>query len=221
MPLRPTPRSSDLKARHGGGPEEDSGPCLRCRSSRDRYLDVPRLRCEVGVPLGDQPGLGHNRWHPDIPPAIEIGPGEEVILESPAYDDYHVARARLPSRSHRTCRASGSPRSRTRARSASRPRHELMQRWFEREQPLFESGRAFAPDARNALLHGLGPDQAAVAARTQPPRENGGNMDINKLGPGAKVYFPVFVDGALLRSATITCPRGTESAASTPWRWTA
>ena len=157
----------------------------------DRYLDVPRLCCEVGVPLGDQPGLGHNRWHPDIPPAIEIGPGEEVILESPAYDDYQIhdtsdmeelrtveltrmhplagpvrvdgakpgdlleveilgveplsgiafsnilpgacsascsptvtaprgTRAAL-SRSHRTCRASGSPRSRTRARSASRP----------------------------------------------------------------------------------------------------
>ena len=27
----------------------------------DRYLDVPRVRCEVGVPLADQPELGHNR----------------------------------------------------------------------------------------------------------------------------------------------------------------
>ena len=236
----------------------------------DRYLDVPRLCCEVGVPLGDQPGLGHNRWHPDIPPAIEIGPGEEVILESPAYDDYQIhdtsdmeeLRNVELTRMHPLAGPvrvdgarpgdlleveilgveplsgiafsnilPGTPgllgelfpdgyRSTWHARGAIAespdlpgiripaqphpgtigvaPSHELMQRWFEREQPLFESGRAFAPDARNALLHGLGPDQAAVAARTQPPRENGGNMDINKLGPGAKVYFPVFVDGALL-----------------------
>ncbi len=27
---------------------------------------------------------------------------------------------------------------------------------------------------------------------------HGGNMDINRLGPGATVYFPVFVDGALI-----------------------
>jgi formamidase len=44
------------------------------------------------------------------------------------------------------------------------PSHELMQRWFEREQPLFESGRAFAPDARNALLGGLGRGSHPAAA---------------------------------------------------------
>jgi formamidase len=78
------------------------------------------------------------------------------------------------------------------------PSHELMRRWLAREEPLFASGRAFAPDAANAMLRGLDADALAAAARTQPPRENGGNLDINKLGPGAKIYFPVFVDGALL-----------------------
>lgn len=33
--------------------------------------------------------------------------------------------------------------------------------------------------------------------RTGPPRENGGNLDIRQLGPRARVFLPVFVDGAL------------------------
>jgi formamidase len=31
---------------------------------------------------GDEPAKGHNRWHPDIPPALEVGPGEEVVLQT-------------------------------------------------------------------------------------------------------------------------------------------
>jgi len=32
--------------------------------------------------LKDQGGKGHNRLHPDIPPVVEVDPGEEVILET-------------------------------------------------------------------------------------------------------------------------------------------
>ena len=32
--------------------------------------------------LRDEPHTGHNRWHPDIPPVIEVEPGEEVTLET-------------------------------------------------------------------------------------------------------------------------------------------
>ncbi len=32
--------------------------------------------------IKDEPHKCHNRWHPDIPPAIEIEPGEEVLLET-------------------------------------------------------------------------------------------------------------------------------------------
>jgi len=32
--------------------------------------------------LRDEPYTGHNRWHPDIPPIIEVEPGEEVVLET-------------------------------------------------------------------------------------------------------------------------------------------
>ena len=31
---------------------------------------------------GDEPEKGHNRWHPDIPPALEAEPGEEVMLQT-------------------------------------------------------------------------------------------------------------------------------------------
>ena len=31
---------------------------------------------------GEEPGKGHNRWHPDIPPAVEADPGEEVVMQT-------------------------------------------------------------------------------------------------------------------------------------------
>ena len=30
----------------------------------------------------DEPVKGHNRWHPDIPPALKVDPGEEVVLQT-------------------------------------------------------------------------------------------------------------------------------------------
>ena len=30
--------------------------------------------------LAQEPGRGHNRWHPDIPPLLEVATGEEVVL---------------------------------------------------------------------------------------------------------------------------------------------
>src|SRR5918998_1936734 len=32
--------------------------------------------------LREEPHTGHNRWHPDIAPVIEVEPGEEVTLET-------------------------------------------------------------------------------------------------------------------------------------------
>lgn len=32
--------------------------------------------------LIDQPRIGHNRWHPDIPPILEASEGEEIVLET-------------------------------------------------------------------------------------------------------------------------------------------
>jgi formamidase len=39
--------------------------------------------------LAQQPNTGHNRWHPDIAPVIEVEPGEVVVLETrDALDGY-------------------------------------------------------------------------------------------------------------------------------------
>ena len=32
--------------------------------------------------LREEPDKGHNRWHPDIPPIVEVEPGEELLLET-------------------------------------------------------------------------------------------------------------------------------------------
>ena len=39
--------------------------------------------------LADEPSTGHNRWHPDIAPAVEVDEGEETVLEArDALDGY-------------------------------------------------------------------------------------------------------------------------------------
>ena len=31
---------------------------------------------------GDEPDKGHNRWHPDIPPAVRADEGEEIVMQT-------------------------------------------------------------------------------------------------------------------------------------------
>jgi formamidase len=40
------------------------------------------IRIDRAKPLAAEPHLGHNRYHPDIPPIAEIGEGEEIALET-------------------------------------------------------------------------------------------------------------------------------------------
>ncbi|MEZ3161529.1 acetamidase/formamidase family protein [Microbacterium sp. BWT-B31] len=241
----------------------------------DRDLGVERFRCAVGVPLAQQRHLGHNRWHPDIPPLVEVGVGDELILECAGYDDYQLKDADDDQDIHsfdlfRTHPLTGPVRidgvktgdllvidvldvqplsgighsnilpgmggplaSRfpqgyktvwdlhgTSATSRQipgvtipalshpgiagvAPSHDLLRVWNEREDPLIADGLA-APrlEAKDeAVLRTLEGDErervARTAARTIPPRENGGNMDIKNLSRGSRIYLPVFVDGAL------------------------
>ena len=74
------------------------------------------------------------------------------------------------------------------------PSQELFERALARERALAErGGRAHLPDAEYAW-----PPEAAYGLRTYPPRENGGNIDIRDLGPGARLWLLVHVPGALL-----------------------
>ena len=40
------------------------------------------IRIDRQLPLAAEPRTGHNRWHPDIPPALRCEPGDEVVLET-------------------------------------------------------------------------------------------------------------------------------------------
>ena len=242
---------------------------------KDRDLGAPRIRCEVGKPLAQQLDLGHNRWHPDIPPLVELEPGEEVILESPGYDDYQlqdndntddvlsmdltrvhplagpvavrgaepgdllvvdllelsplsgvgysciipeiggILRDVFPQAYKSVWYMRGNVYAESRHIPGVRipalphpgvigvaPSHELLTRWTEREAPLASQERAYPPHPETALFRGVDPakhaSMAREAARTVPPRENGGNVDIKNLSSGSRAYFPVFVPGALL-----------------------
>ena len=238
-------------------------------------MGVRRVSCEVGKPLAEQLDIGHNRWHPDIPSIVEIDPGEEVILESPGYDDYQlqdndntsdvetmdltrvhpltgpvavrgaepgdllvvdllelsplsgvgyscvipeiggILRDVFPQAYKSVWYMRGNVYAESRHIPGVRipalphpgvigvaPSHELMKQWNDREAPLTLEGKAYGPHPETALFRGVDQSKhslmASQAARTVPPRENGGNVDIKNLSSGSRVYFPVFVPGALL-----------------------
>ncbi|HEY5841352.1 MAG TPA: formamidase [Mycobacterium sp.] len=88
------------------------------------------------------------------------------------------------------------------------PSAELLARWNFREQALIDTDPnrvpplALPPEPEFAVLGSLPESEyarvAGEAARTAPPRENGGNQDIKNLSKGSRVFYPVFVDGANL-----------------------
>jgi formamidase len=50
---------------------------------------VPKIAIDRSQHLAQDSRTGHNRWHPDIAPALEVEPGEEVVLETrDALDGY-------------------------------------------------------------------------------------------------------------------------------------
>ena len=40
------------------------------------------VRVDYTKTLQEEPGTGHNRWHPDIPPVVTCDPGDEVVLQT-------------------------------------------------------------------------------------------------------------------------------------------
>lgn len=88
------------------------------------------------------------------------------------------------------------------------PSQELLDEWNKREKELYDTdpdrvpALTTLPSAENAVLGTLtGADFDRVAkegARTVPPRENGGNMDIKNLSKGSTIYFPTYVEGGKL-----------------------
>ncbi|HYP98083.1 MAG TPA: formamidase [Polyangiaceae bacterium] len=98
------------------------------------------------------------------------------------------------------------------------PSHELLDTWNKREKALFDTNPervpalATLPFAATAHLGRMPKGDvaaaAAIAARTVPPREHGGNCDIKNLTKGSTCYFPVYVKGGGLSMGDIHFSQG-------------
>jgi formamidase len=73
------------------------------------------------------------------------------------------------------------------------PSPERLAGYLAREDELRARGQPVA----DSMPEGAVPAEAADGARTIPPRETGGNMDIRQLVAGSKLWLPVDVPGAL------------------------
>ena len=88
------------------------------------------------------------------------------------------------------------------------PSAELLSTWNQREGALIATDPhrvpplALPPEPNGAILGQVPTEEfdrvAGEAARTAPPRENGGNQDIKNLSKGSRIFYPVYVDGANL-----------------------
>jgi formamidase len=224
------------------------------------------LRVDYSVPLSGEPDRGHNRWHPDIAPAVHCEPGDEVVMDTrdafdgqitrdttaeevagadlsvvhPLTGPVHVDGAEpgdllvvdvvdvTPPEFGYTVQVPGFGFLRdefpdphiirwTMARGWATsddlpgvripaapflgtfgvaPSHELVVQITAREQDLLDRGGVvLMPDPTGAV-----PSTDAIASsalRTVPPRENAGNVDIKQCGVGARLYIPVWINGAL------------------------
>ena len=98
------------------------------------------------------------------------------------------------------------------------PSAELLRKWNQRETALRQTDPdrvpplSLPPEPRDAVLGSLTgsafDDAAAEAARTAPPRENGGNQDIKNLTKGSRVFYPVYVPGANLSMGDLHFSQG-------------
>jgi formamidase len=226
---------------------------------------MPAIRIDRGKRLAAEPGTGHNRYHPGIPPIVEVGEGEEVALETrdaldgqigpettvadfPSFEvgavhpltgpvlvkgaapgdlleieftdilaqpmgfsaimpglgflrdvmaepflvhwqirDGWATSAQIPG-----VRIPGAP---FMGVSAVAPSAEKLAEWTAREQRVIDrGGMALPPDPAGAVPAG---SCGLTGLRTLPPRENGGNFDVKQLTKGAKLFLPVFQEGAL------------------------
>jgi formamidase len=98
------------------------------------------------------------------------------------------------------------------------PSAALLAKWNAREQALIDTDPnrvpplALPPLPQSAILGNLTGDEfdrvAREAARTAPPRENGGNQDIKNLTKGSRIFYPVFVDDAKLSMGDLHFSQG-------------
>ncbi len=224
-------------------------------------------------PLGERPGTGHNRWHPDVEPALEVDPEDTVVVDcadgmdgqiQPLTSDAELAafdgtrphpmtgpiavRGARPGDVLRveilevttdtfghTCLIPGfgiladrfpdpylvtwglhdgyatsgrMPGVRIPADPfvgviGVAPSAERLAAWNAREAPT----AVHAPPGAEGAEPSTGPI-AATGARTIPPRELGGNLDVKLVRAGSVISFPVDVPGANLSLGDVHFAQG-------------
>lgn len=248
---------------------------------------IHRIAIDPTKPLAEQAETGHNRWHEDLTPILEVEPGETVVIETrdafdgqltPQSTSSDVGRLDLgpvhpltgPIYVHGaepgdllevklvaidcdpwgkwgyTCEVPGFGFLRDvfpdpfmvhwdlysdHAESAQLPGIRIRCNPFpgiagvapspELRQEITDRERALADRGGFALLpspDGAVPPRGKVAEeglRTIAPRENGGNIDIKQLTPGASMLLPVFVPGALFSAGDVHFAQGDSEACGT------
>jgi len=248
-------------------------------------MPAATIEIDVHKPALDQPVKLHNRWHPAIPPLLEITPGSDCRLQcldftggqidrtdDPAdvdglkfesvhpltgpiavkgarpgdllvvdilslgsleswgfsmvfpgqlrtgllYDEFPDAAKSVWEIAGDVATSKHIPRVRLKAHMhpgliGCAPDEKLLGEWNRREAELARRGpnqlSALPPEPMGALLGELPKAEwdhvAAEASRTTAHRENGGNADIKEFGVGARLYFPVRVDGGKLSAGDL------------------
>ena len=222
--------------------------------------------------LVDAPETGHNRWHPDIEPALEVASGDEILVDcrdgidgqitptttdadladvdfdaphpmtGPIYvqdaqpgdvlrvdildvrtdtfgstaivpgfglladrfPDYYLVTWGLHDGVATSGRLPGVrvPEDAFIGVIGVAPSAERLERWNAREAAV----GALPPTAHSAVP--AAEPIASTGARTIPPRELGGNLDVPQVRKGASVFFPVDVPGALLSLGDVHFAQG-------------
>ncbi len=92
------------------------------------------------------------------------------------------------------------------------PGEPEIQAWKAREAALAEAGGiVLTPQptgAQPAAVCGPEGSHKGDCLRTIPPRENGGNMDVQQMQVGTKILFPCFVDGCGLFAGDVHYAQG-------------
>ena len=87
-----------------------------------------------------------------------------------------------------------------------------VKKWKKREADLASAGGvALTPDPGFALPTDICGEDGKYkddCLRTIPPRENGGNMDVQQMQVGTKIIFPCFIDGCGLFSGDVHFAQG-------------
>lgn len=247
-------------------------------TERERQSQVAyELRVDYSLPLRAEPHIGHNRWHPAIPPALRCNPGDELVLDTrdavdgqfttestdehvlgidrtvvhpltgpvyvtgaepgdllvvdileisppsfgytaqipglgflrdlfpdPFIVTWHIADGWAVSNRLPGVRIPAAPFIGT---IGVAPSADLLSLITAREQRILDQGGFVNPPTKAGAV----PADEVIAReglRTMPPRENGGNLDVKQLGPGARVLLPVFAKGALLSVGDVHFAQG-------------